>query len=378
MDKEKEIGEIFRESLEGYQAEPSAELWGAIAQDKTLVRFNRRHKMVRIAKFAVVPVIATVAIVTALLLSNGKGDNTLAVASDTDTVVPTATTITTTTTVTAPATETAAPIVNTPQPVRNQTSIYPTQTTDNQKEKIESSTVPATVTKPVETAEPLMASEFAPTRNTTLPEIEEVHRSLPVPNRNNNHKKELDRSDAVVADQLPTSSDIQVEPKAGRSGQLTFSKDTSVCRNSNLTLYVYNALDVHWNIGVQGETVTICPDEPTLISATVTTYEKIDTTIYIHVGVFNCGLWIPTAFTPNGDGLNDEFLVQAPAEITRYECTIYDRSRGMLFRTTNIHQGWDGTFNGKPLPFGTYSYIITYFDEAGVKHVEKGQITLIR
>ena len=376
MDKEKEIGEIFRESLEGYQAEPSAELWGAIAQDKTLVRFNRRHKMVRIAKFAAVPVIATVAIVTALLLSNGKGDNTLAVVANTDPVVPAAT-ITTNTTVTAPATETAAPIVNTPQSVHNQNPTYSAQITDNQKENTDNSTVPAMVTNPVEPAEPLMASEIAPTRNTTV-EIAEVHRSLPIPNRNSNSKKELDRSDAAVADPIQTSPSSQVEPKAGRSGQLTFSKDTNVCRNSNLTLYVYNALDVHWNIGVQGETVTICPDEPTLISATVTTYEKIDTTIYIHVGVFNCGLWIPTAFTPNGDGLNDEFLVQAPAEINHYECTIYDRSRGILFRTTNIRQGWDGSFNGKPLPFGAYSYIITYFDEAGVKHVEKGQITLIR
>lgn len=359
MDKEKEIGEIFRESLEGYQAEPSAELWGAIAQDKTLVRFNRRHKMVRIAKFAAVPVIATVAIVTALLLSNGKGDNTLAVVANTDTVVPAATTITTTTTVTAPATETAAPIVNTPQPVRNQNPILPTQTIDNQKETItEAVTHSESVSSPVAPAQPVEVASYNPKNN-----HEDIH---------------SEKDDGISLGHMVIPHDIQPEPKAGRSGQLTFSKDTSVCRNSNLTLYVHNALDVHWNIGVQGETVTICPDEPTLISATVTTYEKIDTTIYIHVGVFNCGLWIPTAFTPNGDGLNDEFLVQAPTEINHYECTIYDRSRGMLFRTTNIRQGWDGTFNGKPLPFGAYFYVITYFDEAGVKHVEKGQITLIR
>ena len=174
------------------------------------------------------------------------------------------------------------------------------------------------------------------------------------------------------------SDSFDPQPKSGKSGQLLWSHDTTVCRNSKLTLYVQNAADVHWNIGWQGESVTLFPEEPLLVAATITTNDKIDTTVYIHVGVVDCGLWIPTAFTPNGDGLNDEFLVHAPADITRYECTIYDRTRGILFRSQNILQGWNGTLNGKPLPLGAYFYIITYYDALGVKHVEKGQITLIR
>lgn len=355
MSKEKEIGEIFRESLDGIQTPPPEGLWETISQDKALARFNRRHRLARIAKFAAVPFIASIVIVTAILLSNGSDDKHLAVAPSTST---NNTTITTTD-LPAPAPEPTLTDSN-PIPVQPAPNTTPaTPTTDFSKEQTETIATPEATIQPVESAKVIPTKEFAPTRE---------EKKIIVP----------DHTDVTVPVQPSISTPSQPEPKAGKSGQLTFSKDTSVCRNSQLTLHVYNAIEVRWNIGVQGETVTIYPEEPLLISADVTTYDKTDTTIYIRVDVFDCGLWIPTAFTPNGDGLNDEFIVQAPTDITHYECAIYDRSRGLLFRTNNILQGWDGTFNGKTLPFGTYFYIITYLDGAGDKHVEKGQITLIR
>lgn len=356
MNQEKEIGEVFRESFSGYTQEPPAGLWDAIAHDKTLLRFNRRRRMARIAKFAAVPVIATVAIVTALLLSNGKSDNTLTVA--TDQVTPT-----TSATVPSPApiatVEVTQPVTHTPQQPQTPNDIVVSQTTDNQEE---------TATEEISLSEPAIAVVEPAGKVETITPATPKQKEAPITNKENEK----------VVNTPVVPSVIQPEPKAGRSGQIEYSKDTSVCRNSQLTLFVRNAMNVQWNIGMQGESVTIYPEEPILIAATITTFDKIDTTIYIQVGVFDCGLWIPTAFTPNGDGLNDEFIVHAPATITHYECAIYDRSRGLLFRTNNIQQGWDGTFNGKQLPLGAYFYVITYRDEAGVKHVEKGQITLIR
>ena len=352
MDKEKEIGEVFRESLEGYQAETPAGLWEAISQDKTLLRFNRRRRMLRIAKFAALPAIATVAIVTAILLFNGKSDTTLAVTTDQAPISQsTSPTLTPNITPNSPTTSTA------PAPTREQ--------------KVTASEKPSFAEDPIADEVPAMAT-VEPTEPAMA---DEVIKSISSKQTTTSTTKEEPQV-AVKSTTSPATDPLQ--PKSGRSGQLTYSKDTSVCRNSQLTLYVHNAMDVHWNIGLQGESITLFPEEPMLIAATITTFEKIDTTIYIQIGVFDCGLWIPTAFTPNGDGLNDEFIVHAPAGITHYECAIYDRSRGLLFRTNNILQGWDGTANGKPLPLGAYFYIITYRDEAGVKHVEKGQITLIR
>lgn len=357
MSKEQEIGNLFRESLQGYQSEPPAGTWDAIAQDKTLLKFNRRKRMGRLAKFTAFPLAGLIAVIviSIALFPKPPKDESRAVATETATAtIPAVTTPAQTSSVAPAATDGTVPTAPAP---RQNTDIVATQPSDDQATETANET-PAVAETPAVSEKP--AASAKPDRDRPKSEAETL---------------DIRRSPRF------TESDndlIEPQPKSGKSGQLLWSRDTTVCRNSKLTLFVQNAVDVHWNIGWQGESVTIYPEEPLVVAATITTGDKTDTTIYIHIGVVDCGLWIPTAFTPNSDGLNDEFLVHAPADINRYECTIYDRSRGILFRTQNIHQGWDGTFNGKPLPFGSYFYIITYYDALGIKHVEKGQITLIR
>lgn len=356
MSKEQEIGNLFKESLQGYKAEPPAELWDSIAQDKTLLKFNRRKSLLRAGKIAAFPLaglIAVIIISTVFFPKSQKDDSRTAT---TETAVVTTTTASATPSSpipSAPITNSGNNVANLPAPRQNSNinAIQPAE----EKDVVITTQAAAVAETP--------ASESEPTDN-------------PATNaRNDNPEKKAAprREEATPAANIPAT-----QPKSGQPGLLLWSHDTTVCRNSELTLYVKNAMDVQWNLGYQGESVTLFPEEPLVVAATITTYDKTDTTVYIHIGVVDCGLWIPTAFTPNGDGLNDEFLVRAPADINRYECTIYDRTRGLLFRSQNILQGWDGTFNGKPLPFGSYFYIITYYDALGVKHVEKGQVTLIR
>jgi gliding motility-associated-like protein len=72
-------------------------------------------------------------------------------------------------------------------------------------------------------------------------------------------------------------------------------------------------------------------------------------------------LLIPNAFTPNGDGLNDEFGPLVPkAELVNYRMLIYNKWGQLLYETRDISKGWDGTFNGQPSQMDVYSYIITY------------------
>ena len=89
--------------------------------------------------------------------------------------------------------------------------------------------------------------------------------------------------------------------------------------------------------------------------------------------------YVPNSFSPNGNGIND---VWQPLGIgvkeDEYECTVYDRWGRIVFRTNSPHQPWDGTEKGKPLPAGSYIYIIrAYTTDHDLKEYS-GTVTIVR
>jgi len=89
-------------------------------------------------------------------------------------------------------------------------------------------------------------------------------------------------------------------------------------------------------------------------------------------------LFVPSAFTPNGDGLNDLFLVTANFEPSNFDITIFNRSSEKLFHSRSINIGWDGTKYGTALPQGVYLYVIKYATPEGKTETQRGQILLIK
>lgn len=87
--------------------------------------------------------------------------------------------------------------------------------------------------------------------------------------------------------------------------------------------------------------------------------------------------FIPSAFTPNGDGLNDLFFVKANFQPRSFEMTILNRGGDALFQTRDMNIGWDGQLHGKLLPHGVYVCIIKYKDSQGNEHKQQGQVLLI-
>lgn len=85
---------------------------------------------------------------------------------------------------------------------------------------------------------------------------------------------------------------------------------------------------------------------------------------------------IPKFFTPNADGFNDTWNVLGLTTTKNYNTTIYifDRYGKLLKELSPISKGWDGTFNGQPLPSDDYWYTI-YFEDG---RTEKGHFTLKR
>lgn len=79
-------------------------------------------------------------------------------------------------------------------------------------------------------------------------------------------------------------------------------------------------------------------------------------------------IFVPSAFTPDGDGLNDVFLPSVN-NLTQYSLQVYNRFGQLLFSSGNPSEGWDGKYNGKEAPVGIYTYRLYYggYDAEGEK-----------
>jgi gliding motility-associated-like protein len=86
----------------------------------------------------------------------------------------------------------------------------------------------------------------------------------------------------------------------------------------------------------------------------------------------------PNAFTPNGDNINDLFRPNQDSSPLNYKLVIYNRFGNVLFQARSIYNGWDGNYNGKPLPYGVYYWVATYTMGDGKGNEQSGYVTLIR
>ena len=89
-------------------------------------------------------------------------------------------------------------------------------------------------------------------------------------------------------------------------------------------------------------------------------------------------IYLPNAFSPDGDGLNDTFKPVASADnITSFKMQIYNRWGQLLFETSDIGSGWDGSYYGNKVMGGSFVYKIEYF--IGSKNfVKTGTVVVVR
>lgn len=118
----------------------------------------------------------------------------------------------------------------------------------------------------------------------------------------------------------------------------------------------------------------------------VTTYRVIGSSLYgckdtayitIHVDEATPDA-IPSAFTPNNDGINDVFRVFGITYQKLVEMRIYNRWGHEVFQTTDPRKGWDGTLDGVPQDMGVYNYQILLAYPDGHQKAISGTVTLIR
>ena len=89
-------------------------------------------------------------------------------------------------------------------------------------------------------------------------------------------------------------------------------------------------------------------------------------------------IYVPNAFTPNGDGVNDVFR-PLPVGITKLELfRVFNRWGEEVFRTNEYMKGWDGKTRGRVADAGTYVWIVQGTNTAGEQMEKRGTVTLIR
>ncbi len=158
-----------------------------------------------------------------------------------------------------------------------------------------------------------------------------------------------------------------------------FGPDTTLC--GGLTLQLSASADnatYLWNDGNTNRTRVVTESgyyELTVSNACGThTDGKL-----INILPFACEVFVPNAFSPNGDHLNDVFAPLGYFEFKKM--MIFDRWGEILYETDKIEEGWDGTYEGTLLPIGTYFYVIQYeIIEEGAESFKSisGQVHLMR
>jgi gliding motility-associated-like protein len=102
--------------------------------------------------------------------------------------------------------------------------------------------------------------------------------------------------------------------------------------------------------------------------------------VLVRIFTFLCEdsfIYVPNAFTPNGDGENDVLYVRGEL-IEGMLFRVFDRWGEMVFESTDRLIGWDGTFRGKQLDPDVYDYYLKAICIDGDESIIKGNITLMK
>ncbi len=347
MKKYNNIGELFRENFEEFSPEPSSEIWQNV--QKEVLKPKRVH-LKKLSYGLASFVVATGLIVGAICLitTEKQNDNNLIVNVDTKQNIPM-------------IEQKNEIIVEQQNNIPKQIIVAEKQTIEEQK-----------YTEHIE----LIAEKKLHNQEMSITH-EELHAL--------NSKQEVVNKDIKknVDNEPDTKNEILIdtgkEKERNSKLKLIISKDTVVCENSTITLSIRNAKNIVWSNGKTSNDILVDIYQSQMYSVNFTNVNGKDTTAYIFVRAVPCTeLTIPTAFTPNGDGLNDEFKIAASGELTSFELIICNKNKKELFRSNSIDRGWDGTYMNIEQSHGLYLYIVRYKDNFNQMIEKRGEFLLIR
>lgn len=200
----------------------------------------------------------------------------------------------------------------------------------------------------------------------------------------------------TIEDAAGCRSDVAIQALAiepSISLNLTLGPDIQIRRGQSAVLQAqadFDPTSVSWepSAGIgspRSMTTAVRPDQTTqyILTAWHPFGCSISDTILVEV-LEPVKVFIPTAFSPNNDGVNDQLILFAGTDIVEIRSfRVFDRWGNMVFDAPASSgpdlRGWDGTnLNGQPVTAGVYLYFTEYVGQNGLAEVLKGEITLLR
>lgn len=153
--------------------------------------------------------------------------------------------------------------------------------------------------------------------------------------------------------------------------------DTSVCLYKPVILKTANAVSASylWSTGETTQTISVNKKGVYYVTVSEGLCVSSDTILVVPG---DCDIFVPSAFTPNRDNLNETFGVITDVTVQNFSLQIFSKWGQVIFNTTDVSQKWDGTFKGKDMPTGAYFWMMNYVDKKGKKIYEQGMVLLIR
>lgn len=157
--------------------------------------------------------------------------------------------------------------------------------------------------------------------------------------------------------------------------------DTLLCTGIPVTLATdpQSGVDYSWSDGTASCCITVTTPGTYTLTATNRCGSTRDSVKIDYVKCNFC-LFVPNAFTPNGDGKNDRFNILETCLINKYKLQVFNRWGQLVFTSLSVNNSWDGTYKGHEAESGTYFYVIDAVpvDPSKGTIVLKGDLTLIR
>ncbi|MFN0204186.1 MAG: SBBP repeat-containing protein, partial [Bacteroidia bacterium] len=171
------------------------------------------------------------------------------------------------------------------------------------------------------------------------------------------------------------------KPIANFTADTTFGFNPTIVHFTNLST---NSDAYIWNFGT-GAPISQA-ENPTHVFANVGEFQVsliaindngCKDTAYLQVVTEGVTLYVPTAFSPNGDGFNEEFLAKHYG-IKDLHVSIYDRWGIRIYEAFDLEFRWDGKYKGQDVPEGVYVWVIDGYGYDNRKYEKKGTVTVIR